>query len=293
MPPLNPLRAFEAAARQGHLGRAAAELNVTDSAISHQIRVLETSLGVKLFAREGRRIKLTEAGEALVPSLHHAFNIIADVAAQIREPEVEGKLTVSAPPEFAAKWLVRRIDRFLNTHTNVDLTVVTHSSDETELNLEADIAVIYGAGEGDWRERWVAHLDPIDFFPVCSPKLLTGPISLTCPDALAGYRLLHDDDGKAWATWLGRHAPAVVITRKGIRYSDAGLSLEAAVAGHGVALGDHLLAADDLQSGRLVRPFTGTVPALGTYYLVAERRKVGLKKVALFTDFLLKEVKRM
>lgn len=296
LPPLNPLRAFESAARHEHFSRAADELCVTHSAISHQVKTLEEALGIRLFEKQGRNAKLTQSGVSLLPAIQEAFDIISQACEKAVEPGLSGRLVISAPPELSSKWLIKQIGDFAIRYPSIDVSLLVHSSDETNINAQADLSIIYGAGDADWNRYWVTPIQRMEFFPVCSPKLLqSDPILVSgankegfLPLDLSAQRLLHDDqDGKTWATWLGAHAPHILNTPQNLNFAHAGLSLEAAIAGYGVAIGDNFTASTELASGNLVRPFKQSVPSLGNYYLVAEKRKTGDAKLITFIDWLL------
>lgn len=291
LPPLNPLRVFEVAARHQHFAKAAQELCVTVSAVSHQIKILEDSFGVPLFEKQGRNAKLTNAGKNLLPSIQQAFDIIAEACEKTIEPGLKGRIIISAPPEIASKFLIKKIGDFANRYPMIDVSLLLHESDEQNINPEADISIIYGAGHADWERYWVTPINRLDFYPVCSPNLLTGNNPLTQPSDLQYHCLLHDDqDGKTWATWLGAHTPHMLKAPQHLNFAHAGLSLEAAIAGYGVAMGDRFTASADLASGRLIRPFPQSVPSLANYYLVAEKRKKADVKLTMFTDWLLDEM---
>ncbi|WP_286240519.1 transcriptional regulator GcvA [Neptuniibacter halophilus] len=291
LPPLNPLRAFEAAARHQHFGQAADELCVTVSAVSHQVKALEDHLGVKLFAKQGRTVSLTTAGRNLLPAIQQSLDLIAEACELTMKPGLSGRLTLSAPPEITSKWLIHQIGSFADQHPMIDISLLEHSSDAQTINSQADITIIYDAGNADWDRYWVTPIGDLEFYPVCSPKLLEQGPPLRQPDDLRGHRLLHDDQsGKTWATWLGAHAPDVLKAPQHLNFAHAGLSLEAAIAGLGVAMGDKIIASADLQSGALVRPFSERVHSLGNYYLVAEKRKKADAKIQLFTDWLMQQL---
>jgi len=291
LPPLNPLRAFEAAARHEHFARAAQELCVTVSAVSHQIKTLEESFGLKLFEKQGRNAKLTQAGKNLLPAIQQAFDIISEACEKTIEPGLSGRLIISAPPELSSKWLIKQIGEFANQYPMIDVSLLLHSSDEQNINSKADLSIIYGAGNADWDRYWVTPIDRLDFYPVCSPDLVSGESPLLQPQDLQHQRLLHDDqNGKTWATWLGAHAPRLLKSSQHLNFAHAGLSLEAAIAGYGVAMGDKFTASEDLASGKLVRPFKESVPSLANYYLVAEKRKTSDAKLGAFIDWLLQQI---
>ncbi|MCL1059000.1 LysR substrate-binding domain-containing protein [Shewanella gelidimarina] len=287
LPPLNPLRAFESAARHQHFARAAEELCVTNSAVSHQVKALEAALGVSLFEKEGRNAKLTQVGQNLLPAIQEAFDIISQACEKAIEPGLSGRLVISAPPELASKWLIKQIGDFAVRYPSIDVSLLVHPSDAQNINAQADLSIIYGAGDADWNRFWATPITQMEFFPVCSPALLQADKPLN----LSAQRLLHDDqDGKTWATWLGAHAPHILNTPQHLNFAHAGLSLEAAIAGYGVAIGDNLTATADLNAGKLVRPFIESVPSLGNYYLVAEKRKRSDAKLNTFIDWLQNQI---
>lgn len=267
LPPLNALRAFEAAGRNLHVSRAAEELNVTHGAVSHQIRALEARLGTQLFDRRRRRIALTEAGARLLPVVRDAFERIIGAAADLERPSMAGALRIACAPGFAAQWLVPALGDFLDRHpeTEVTLSLVDPLSDAIDPGL--DLAITYG--EAVYPGRRVALLTEAQFFPVCAPALLSGEASLRRADAIAPFRLLHDDDGGAWARWLAAAGASATRPSRDLHFPTAALALGAAKAGLGFALGDHLLTATDLQSGALLRPFREAIAAPYTYYLVS------------------------
>lgn len=288
LPPLNPLRAFEAAARHTHVGRAAKELNVTHSAVSHQVRALENALGIALFERRGRRLRLSEAGQHLLPSVQQALDLIADASSRILLPKLEGRLTVYAPPAFAAKWLVRRLGRFIEAYPQIELTIMPYRAGTRDDVDKADLFIEYGSGH--WERKWVRLIARVEFFPVCSPRLLNARLPLRAPDDLRYHTLLHDDDGTAWAGWLLACGVEGIDSSRGVRFANANLTLDAAIYGHGVALGDAVIAAEDLRQGALVRPFDFSAPAISHYYLVCDLDRVKVPMVQAFVEWLLDEV---
>ena len=290
LPPLNPMRAFEATARHCHVGRAAAELNVTHSAVSHQVGVFEEALGVQLFDRRGRRLTLTPAGQQLQPSMQQALNLIAEACSRALEPTMEGRLVIHAPPAFAAKWLVRRLGRFVDAYPQIDLTILPYlpyESASRALADRSDVFIEYGSGH--WERKWVRLLSRLDIFPVCSPRLLNAK-PLRVPNDLRLHTLLHDDDGADWSGWLLANGIEDVDCNKGLRFGNVNLTLDTAIYGHGVALGDNLVASEDLAVGLLVKPFESSVPASGHFYVVCDPEHVKTAMVRTFVEWLLDEV---
>lgn len=284
LPSLTALRTFEAAARHAHFGRAAQELCVTDSAVSHQIRQLEEQLGVSLFEREGRQVRPSAPARRLLHSLQQAFELILDACDELRDPGSQAQLRVAVTTELAQKWLVGRLADFAERHPQITLHLHEQPLEAQLPGVEMDLAIIYGTGPEDASGYFVRPLPTLQFFPVCSPGLFNQS-PLKHPRDLARHCLLHDDqDGKTWNAWLATHAADLCPARH-LYLGHAGLTMEAAARGQGVAIGDNLTSAEDLASGRLVRPFAAQVPSLGQYALVCERLRLDKPAVAQFVDW--------
>lgn len=284
LPSLTALRTFEAAARHAHFGRAAQELCVTDSAVSHQIRQLEEQLGVSLFEREGRQVRPSAPARRLLHSLQQAFELILDACDELRDPGSQAQLRVAVTTELAQKWLVGRLADFAERHPQITLHLHEQPLEAQLPGAEMDLAIIYGTGPEDASGYFVRPLPTLQFFPVCSPGLFNQS-PLKHPRDLARHCLLHDDqDGKTWNAWLATHAADLRPARH-LYLGHAGLTMEAAARGQGVAIGDNLTSAEDLASGRLVRPFAAQVASLGQYALVCERLRLDKPAVAQFVDW--------
>ncbi|NQD94004.1 LysR family transcriptional regulator [Pseudomonas sp. CrR25] len=285
LPSLTALRTFECAARHAHFGRAAAELCVTDSAVSHQIRQLEEQLGTQLFVREGRQVSPTAAAQRLLHSLQQAFELIGEACDELRDPASQAQLRVAVTAELAQKWLVKRLADFSARFPQITLHLHEQALEQPVPATDIDLAITYGTGPEDASGYFVRPLPTLVFFPVCSPSLFNQG-GLKQPRDLVRHCLLHDDqDGKTWMAWLTSHAGDVQASRH-LYFAHAGLALEAAAQGQGVAIGDNLTAVEDLASGRLVRPFTASVTALGQYALVCERIRLDKPAVVQFVNWL-------
>lgn len=286
LPPLNALRTFEAAAR--HLGftRAAEELNVTQAAVSHQVRALEDYLGVRLFRRRGRTLTLSEAGQALLPGLQDAFDRIEDSANRVHPGHDEGVLTVTVQPSFAGAWLISRLPRFAERHPDIDVKLSATHDIVDLMREDMDVGVRFGPGSwpGDLR---VDRLMDEDLFPVCSPALLERGPPLERPEDLRHHTLLHDDHVVDWRMWLLAAGITGIDTERGPMLNFSDLVLQSAVAGHGVALGRSVLAARYLASGELVRPFEFSLPGKYAYYVVSAAAKANQPKVLAFREWIL------
>ena len=294
LPPLNALRAFEAAARHLSFKKAADELNVTPAAISHQIKGLEADLGTPLFRRLNRALLLTDAGQLLLPDLRDGFQSFQRAMDKLRARSTENVLTVATAPSFAAKWLVPRLDRFSRAHPELDVRL---SASMQIVDYEAegvDIGIRYGCG--DYPGMVVERLLTDTAFPVCSPRLLDGEHPLRAPADLRHYSLLHDDSWQlsyesfpTWAMWLAAAGVEGIDATRGTRFNMTSDVINAAIEGGGVALGRSSMVEGDMRAGRLVRPFELGVPVAFAFYVV--HRKAGsLKpKVAAFRDWLFEE----
>ncbi len=281
LPSLTALRTFECAARHAHFGRAAAELCVTDSAVSHQVRQLEEQLGTPLFIRRGRRIQPTPQARRLLHSLQQAFETVGEACEAIAHPDTQSVLRIAVTAELAQKWLVGRLADFCERFPQVTLHLHECAYDAPDPDIDIDLAISYGVGPEDASDHFVRPLPLLSFFPVCAPALFNRG-ALASPRDLVRHRLLHDDqDGKTWTAWLTTHAGDIRPERH-LYFSHAGLALEAAARGQGIALGDDLTATEDLARGRLVRPFAESVASLGQYALVCDRQRLDKPAVGQF-----------
>ena len=283
LPPLNPLRAFEAAARLGSVSSAAKELNVTHGAISHQIRKLEASLKVTLLERGARRVKLTPHGAALLPSVSAAFGEIAAATVRMTRPSTGGDLVVSCVPALLSLWLVPRLNRFTEQYPGVRLRLSGSNDPDDVFDSDIDVCIRYG--QGNWGDCWVRHWSDLELFPVASPTLLNlRPLRSTRD--LADHIILHADDGREWQTWLAA-AKALELSKGPHHFmGDARLAMEAALHGNGVALGDTMTASSLMAKGNLVAPFDLSVPAVDSFYVVCRNEAKAAPIVGVFIDWL-------
>ncbi len=287
LPPLNALRAFEAAGRHLSFTRAAAELHVTHAAISHQVRALEQRLGVPLFHRMTRAVKLTDAGRTLLPAMTEALDGMAEAVRRLGANDREGSLTVSLTPAFAARWLVPRLGRFQTAHPEIDVRLAPSYQLVDFARDEVDLAVRYGHGR--WPGVKAERLLALDFTPVCSPAFLQGPVPLRTPADLKHHTLLHEDLGEGWRRWLVAAGVAGIDPTRGPKFGDENLMLQAAIQGQGVAVSESALVAADIAAGRLVRPFDIAIPSAAGYYVVHPPAALERRKVKVFRDWLFAE----
>jgi LysR family glycine cleavage system transcriptional activator len=292
LPPLNALRAFEAAARHLNFSRAADELSVTPGAVSQQIQNLEDYVGAPLFRRTPKGLLLTDAAQTALPALREAFDRLAE-AASLLTAAVDGRrLTLTAAPSFAAKWLVPRLGSFEAAHPQVDVWM-SAGLDLVDLTAgEVDIALRYGAGRYAGME--VRRLIGETVIPVISPDL-HATIPLDRPEDLSRHILLHDgspepdDSCPDWTMWLAARGVREVDGTRGPRFNQSSLVIEAAVNGRGVALAKRTLAQDDLDAGRLVAPLQIATAVDFAYYLVHPKAKGRLPQVKAFINWITAE----
>jgi LysR family glycine cleavage system transcriptional activator len=288
LPSLNGLRAFEAAARHLSFTVAAAELNVTQTAISHQIRRLEEELGVRLFVRQNRALALTPEARDYLPGVRAAFNDLRLATDRLLRRDNDHVLTVSTLASLAAKWLLPRLSAFQEAHPGIDVHITTSTALVDFQRDDVDAAIRYGRGQ--WpgvRSDW---LMADQLFPVCSPALLTGNRPLRSPEDLAHQTLLHTsaggygDDWRLWLTAAG--LPADVSKQPGLTFDLILVTVQAAIDGIGVAMGRTSYVEADIAKGRLVVPFKITLPADAGFYLVSPQAKPDAPKLAAFRQWL-------
>ena len=290
LPPLNALRAFEAAARHLSFTKAAEELAVTPGAVSQQVKLLEDTVGVPLFRREPKGLILTEQGMSALPCLRDGFDRLAAATRLMTMERGTGRIAVSVAPSFASKWLVPRLDAFQERHPDIDVYVHADTSLVDFSVDDVDFAVRYGRGNYEGLEATLLMREKI--VPVCAPGLLTGNPPLRTIDDLANHTLLHDGGNDheiaTWTMWL-RAAGSSIDGSRGPRFSQSSLVIEAAVAGRGVALAKYALAVADLEAARLVIPFDLTTPTDFAYWMVHPAAKAALPEVAAFKSWLQEE----
>jgi LysR family glycine cleavage system transcriptional activator len=294
MPGLPALRVFEAAARHLSFSRAAEELRVTPAAVSNQIRTLEDQIGVQLFWRTSRTMRLTGQGQTLLTGVTEAFATLGRTFERIGD-SLSTTLGVSMSASFAAKWLVPRLDRFRRSHPGIDLRIEV--SDHVVDFATSDTQVAVRFGNGIYPNLRSDRLFEEFVFPVCSPGLLNGAHPLRTPSDLRHHTLIHldwqarGDTWPDWRMWLLAAGAKDVDASHGIHLGLFSLISQAAIGGQGVALGNTSLVGDDLAAGRLVKPFDLSLRAPGdfAYYVVAPLATAERPLVAAFRDWVLSE----
>jgi len=310
LPPLNSLRAFEAAARLLSFRKAAEELHVTPAAISHQLKGLEEFLGVKLFRRGNRRVELTPVAQIAAQHLHEGFKSIFEAVERLRQGDHSNLLTVSAAPSFAGKWLMPRLYRFVSRHPEIDVRLsarmrsarpearghpLRRDINDSSLD-ESDVAIRFG--DGDFPDMDARLLLKLEVAPMISPRLAHAGPPLVTPSDLKHYSLLHDDtayfrSGRLnWDCWLQALGVRGIDTTRGVHFSHANLAIDAAIDGLGVVLSVPALASGDLAAGRLVLPFEQRVPAEYAYYILCDPGAMERPAIQAFTGWLQEEAQR-
>lgn len=292
LPPLNAFRAFEAAARHLSFTKAAAELHVTQAAISHQVKLLEEDLEAKLFQRLTRRLRLTDDGRALLHVAGTSLDDIARATVAIRERAQGQALTVTLTPSFSASWLMSRLGRFWEQHPEVDLKL-QHSMRSAALadfqGGSIDMAVRWGMGP--WPGLESEPLIPADQHPVCSPALAAGKPPLRVPADLQHHVLFFEVSMADWRLWLSAAGVPDLQPRGTMVIDDMIVMLRAVAEGRGVGLAPKRLVTEDLASGRLLLPFGDSHASGACYHLVYPPGAEANPAVATFSAFLKAEAK--
>lgn len=306
LPPLNALRAFEAAARHLSFKRAAEELSVTPTAISHQIRGLEGHLGVSLFHRLPRALELTAEGEAMLPKLREGMDCFKSAVAAVRSLGPARRLAVVAPPSFASHWLLPRLQAFSSQHPHIELLLSgsLRTIDGSTLgagvgedrHASADMPEIWVRyGTGKYPGHRVELLFTPDFTPMCSPALLRAKLPLREPAHLRYHTLIHDHtiqnvrERPSWAEWLRLAGVSGVNAAAGPYFAHSGLAITAALDGLGVALLSRPLVSSEVAAGRLVAPFERSITHHYAYYLVTPETVADRPEVAAFRAWMLEQ----
>ncbi len=280
---ISALRAFEAAARLSSFTAAGAELGVTQSAVSHSIREIESRLSVSLFRRNGRRLDLTDAGKRYAPFVREALAKLRAGDLALTDPGRRARvLTVSVSPSFAAKWLGPRIGAFAARHPDLDLRVSASAQHVDFSDDDIDLAIRHG--DGNWPALACIRLCTEMRLAVCAPSLAKGVKS---PQDLLKLPLIHHQDGSAWRRWfeeagVAEREPAA----RGVTFSEMSLAIDAAVAGQGVALARSALAARDLIAGRLLCVTEIRQEADFAYWIVRPKDRARSRKIIRFVDWL-------
>ena len=293
LPPLNALRAFEAAARHLSFKKAAEELHVTPAAVGHQVKALEGFLGVQLFRRLNRAVMLTDAGQACLPELREGFGKLASAVERLRARDGRGLLIVSVAPTFGVKWLVPRLVRFQAAQPDITVRIETTMAvvDLARDGIDVGIRFAPSVGPGLAAETLFGET----VLPVCAPRLLEGPRPLRAPGDLRHHTLIHvegENTDRSWPDWetcLGVAGVTDVDLDRGLRFTQSIAAAQAAMDGQGVALIGQTCFLDDLAAGRLVRLFDLGFPTEYNYLIVSPETLFEQPKVVAFREWLRSE----
>lgn len=297
-PPLNSLRAFEAAARHLSFKKAAEELNVTPAAVGHQVKGLEEFLGIQLFRRLNRALLLTQAGQACLPELRAGFGSLASAVETVRTWEAQSVLTATIAPSFAAKWLIPRLHRFRNKWPEISVRIDTDLEELDLLQAGIDVGIRFGSGH--YPGLRVDRLMGEELVPVCSQRLIESSGPLQTPEDLASQSLLHiegetaDTDWADWSMWFKVIGCSGIEATVGPRFSQSIMAVQAAMEGQGIVLAPYSIIADDLAAGRLIRLFedVAAYPTGFAYYVVSPLEIADNLKVSAFREWVREEANR-
>lgn len=266
LPPLYPLRAFEAAARHGSFSAAARELSLTQSAVSHEVKALETYFGTALFRRMRAGLALTRRGQQVFSVAQSAFADLAGLGANSEGSDLAGTVTIAAPPLFCAHWLLPRLDRFTRANSSVAFRILNVTVDRPELLREVDLAIVWGEGvpAGHDGVRLMSAMQ----VPVVSPGLMASNGSADPEELLRTNRILHEGNTQMWRGWCGLAGVEVIENCSDWVFDDPALMIEACMRGHGVALGTLPLIDGLIAEGRLLAVYREPLPAPFHYFLI-------------------------
>lgn len=290
LPPLNSLKAFEAAARNLSFTKAAEELFVTQAAISHQIKLLEEHLSIKLFMRRNRSLLLTEEGQSYYLDIKEVFANLYESTDKLLTRGAKGSISIALTPSFAIQWLIPRLSEFSKVHPDIDVKIKAVDFEENSLTDDVDVAIYYGMGH--WPNVQADKLHTEFFIPVCSPLLLAGEHPIQIPADLKHHTLLHDMTRNNWNEWIKQANIKDINVNQGPIFSHSSMVLQAAIHGQGVALGHNILAKPEIESGRLITPFNQILLSKKAYYLVCREAQIDSAKINTFRNWLLEEVKQ-
>jgi DNA-binding transcriptional LysR family regulator len=284
LPPLNSLRAFEVAARHLSFTRAAEELHVTQAAVSHQVKALEARLGVPLFRRLPKGLLLTEEGHALLPELRDAFDRLAQAVDRVGRRGAAGTLTISLLTTFALGWLVPRLPNFQAAHPSIDVRLITTARLANFATEDIDVAIRYG--NGGWPDLRLDRIFDDVVTPLCGRRYKD---KLRKYEDVLAVPLLHEQYERDWRTWFAAAGLSVGRLKPGPVFDSTRVSIEAAIAGVGVAVGAPFLFTAEIAAGQLFQPFDLVVPNGASFWLVSPEATAERPKIKAFRDWILAE----
>jgi LysR family glycine cleavage system transcriptional activator len=288
-PPLRSLAVFEAAARNGSFWRAADELNITKSGISHHIKALENFLETKLFVRLNRGVRLTVEGVTYYESIHEAYRHIDDGTQRLLGSPQRETLTVQCGVSFGYRWLTPRLPLFLSENPGIDLRILTPTAKLEDRSDAVDIEIRYGPSSEPG--MYVESLLEENIVPMCSPAILKGR-GLLEPGDLSKFRLIESDLSEySWSSWLSANRIGISDFSR-LRFDNIMLTLQAAVSGLGIALEGEFLASEELAAGRLVIPPTlrKMVARKSLRNFIVPETQAKTAKILVFRDWLFRMI---
>jgi LysR family transcriptional regulator, glycine cleavage system transcriptional activator len=293
LPPLNAVRVFEATSRLSSAKLAAAELHVTPAAVSHQIKLLESHLGLPLFKRMNRQLILTEAGQRYAAILHKLFQQLTEETQKLTK-NLRSLLTITVEPAFAIYWLLPRIDQFKKLYPQIELRIAAGYERVDLIKSDVDIGIRWGKGQYPGLSSILLFHN--ELYPVCSPALLKKK-RLRHPNDLKKYILLHETTAIAqpdypdWRDWLRLAGATEVNSETGLYFETGYLLIQAAIDGQGVALERHALVAPAIKAGKLVQIFDLPIrETVNGYYLVFPTSRQNDTKIQAFLNWLKTEI---
>jgi LysR family transcriptional regulator, glycine cleavage system transcriptional activator len=291
LPALNALKTFEAAARYESFSRAADELFVTHGAVSHQIRALEEALGTPLFSREGKRVRLTDAGCRYAKDVRTALMALADATRSVREGQRARRLVISSSSSFSARWITPRIGRFIERHPEIDVELLSTNVLTDFSRDDVDVGIRFGPG--GYPDLYVERLLDEVAFPVCAPTFNGGVLPKTPAELAQSPRLLRSDD-QMWSVWFkAAGLDGVPEPRRGLFFQDSSNLVQAAIDGQGVALiRRSIIGSNELATGRLVRLFDIAAPSSSAHWFVCPPPLLQTARVQALRAWLIEEVER-
>lgn len=290
LPPLNPLRVFEAAARHIHFTRAAEELGITQAAVSRQISTLEQWLDVKLFERHHNGLSLTTAGSQYLESLRPAFDIVSESTSRMLAKSIQSKIVMRSFATFALMWLMPRLARFREEHPDIQIDLLISVASIEMQREQADLIVTYADSEPE--DGVARRLFPDVIVPVCSPRLLNPDAPVSSAADLRRFTLLHSryrpDDWHDWISYAGDG----LVASPGIIFGSSTLTYQAAKEGLGLAMGQVRFLGAELASGSLVIPFDKRLERNASYFLVHSKRATHDERVTILRDWIVNEARQ-
>ncbi|KWV53666.1 hypothetical protein AS026_03175 [Rhizobium altiplani] len=291
--PLPTLRTFESAARHQSLAKAAAELNLTDSAVSHQIRRLELALGCDLFVKSGRGVVLSDAGRIFAKTVSNAMqDILGTALLLVDADQIHGRLDIACPPMFANTWLAKNLNDFCQAHPTIECHIRLVENPRVHELTDIDVGISFGSG--GWVDKWSTLLAHVNVTPVCSPILFERlGRQISQPRDLRHVTLLHQDDGSEWRRWFAEAGAADADKEaKHLYCSDLGMAIDLAIHGTGAALVSDTLSGSDFKRGILIKPVPVSIDAFGGWHVVCSNTSIRRSAPRLFLRWLLLQFDR-